>query len=77
MLTTVAVPIVVYGLMPLLHKGRARLITRSAHNEDRVDGVTQARPKQPNQPITRMAGCLRARLSTSHGRAGRCGITSR
>ena len=47
-LTTVAVPIVIYGLMPLLHKGRARLITRSANNEDRVDAATQARPKQPN-----------------------------
>jgi len=29
-LTTVAVPIVIYGLMPQLHKVRARLVTRSA-----------------------------------------------
>ena len=31
-LTTVAVPIVIYGLMPQLHKVRARLVTRSASN---------------------------------------------
>jgi antibiotic biosynthesis monooxygenase (ABM) superfamily enzyme len=31
-LTTVAVPIVIYGLMPQLHKVRARLVTRSANN---------------------------------------------
>jgi antibiotic biosynthesis monooxygenase (ABM) superfamily enzyme len=31
-LTTAAVPIVIYGLMPQLHKARARLITRSANN---------------------------------------------
>ena len=31
-LTTVAVPIVIYGLMPQLHKIRARLVTRSAAN---------------------------------------------
>ena len=31
-LTTVAVPIVIYGLMPQLHKVRARLVTRSAKN---------------------------------------------
>jgi antibiotic biosynthesis monooxygenase (ABM) superfamily enzyme len=30
-LTTVAVPIVIYGLMPQLHKVRARLVTRSAN----------------------------------------------
>jgi antibiotic biosynthesis monooxygenase (ABM) superfamily enzyme len=28
-LATVAVPIVIYGLMPQLHKARARLLTRS------------------------------------------------
>ena len=31
-LTTVAVPIVIYGLMPQLHKIRTRLVTRSAQN---------------------------------------------
>jgi antibiotic biosynthesis monooxygenase (ABM) superfamily enzyme len=31
-LTTVAVPIVSYGLMPQLHKVRARIVTRSANN---------------------------------------------
>ena len=31
-LTTVAVPIVIYGLMPQLHKVRARLVTRSAND---------------------------------------------
>ncbi len=31
-LTTVAVPIVIYGLMPQLHKVRARLVARSANN---------------------------------------------
>ena len=30
-LTTLAVPIVIYGLMPQLHKVRARLVTRSAN----------------------------------------------
>ncbi|MBA2559676.1 MAG: hypothetical protein H0V07_07245 [Propionibacteriales bacterium] len=29
-LTTVAVPIVIYGLMPQLHRLRARLLTRAA-----------------------------------------------
>jgi antibiotic biosynthesis monooxygenase (ABM) superfamily enzyme len=29
-LATVAVPIVIYGLMPRLHKARARLLTRRA-----------------------------------------------
>lgn len=29
-LATVAVPIVIYGLMPRLHRARARLLTRSA-----------------------------------------------
>jgi antibiotic biosynthesis monooxygenase (ABM) superfamily enzyme len=29
-LTTVAVPIVIYGLMPQLHKVRTRLVTRAA-----------------------------------------------
>ena len=29
-LATVAVPIVIYGLMPRLHRVRARLLTRSA-----------------------------------------------
>jgi antibiotic biosynthesis monooxygenase (ABM) superfamily enzyme len=29
-LATVAVPIVIYGLMPQLHKVRARMVTRSA-----------------------------------------------
>jgi antibiotic biosynthesis monooxygenase (ABM) superfamily enzyme len=28
-LATVAVPIVIYGLMPQLHKARARIITRT------------------------------------------------
>ena len=31
-LTTVAVPIVIYGLMPQLHKVRTRLVTRSANS---------------------------------------------
>jgi len=31
-LTTVAVPIVIYGLMPQLHKVRARLVPRSANS---------------------------------------------
>ena len=29
-LATIAVPIVIYGLMPQLHKARARLLTRTA-----------------------------------------------
>lgn len=29
-LATTAVPIVIYGLMPQLHKARVRLLTRSA-----------------------------------------------
>ncbi len=29
-LSTIAVPIVIYGLMPQMHKVRARLVTRSA-----------------------------------------------
>ena len=29
-LATVAVPIVIYGLMPRLHRARARLLTRAA-----------------------------------------------
>jgi antibiotic biosynthesis monooxygenase (ABM) superfamily enzyme len=29
-LATIAVPIVIYGLMPLLHKARVRLLTRTA-----------------------------------------------
>ncbi len=29
-LATLAVPIVIYGLMPQLHKARARLLTRAA-----------------------------------------------
>ena len=31
-LTTVAVPIVIYGIMPRLHRIRARLVTRRAHS---------------------------------------------
>jgi antibiotic biosynthesis monooxygenase (ABM) superfamily enzyme len=31
-LATIAVPIVIYGLMPLLHKLRRRLLTRAASN---------------------------------------------
>lgn len=31
-LTTLAVPIVIYGLMPQLHKVRARLVTRSGND---------------------------------------------
>ena len=31
-LATVAVPVVIYGLMPQLHKVRARLVIRSAEN---------------------------------------------
>jgi antibiotic biosynthesis monooxygenase (ABM) superfamily enzyme len=30
-LATVAVPIVIYGLMPQLHKARLRLLARTAH----------------------------------------------
>ena len=29
-LATIAVPIVIYGLMPQLHRGRARLLTRAS-----------------------------------------------
>ncbi len=32
-LTTIAVPIVIYGLMPQLHKVRARLVAHSAHHD--------------------------------------------
>ncbi len=31
-LATIAVPIVIYGLMPLLHRLRRRLLTRTASN---------------------------------------------
>jgi antibiotic biosynthesis monooxygenase (ABM) superfamily enzyme len=31
-LATIAVPIVIYGLMPQLHKARVRLLTRTAAN---------------------------------------------
>ena len=31
-LATIAVPIVIYGLMPQLHRGRRRLLTRKAIN---------------------------------------------
>jgi antibiotic biosynthesis monooxygenase (ABM) superfamily enzyme len=31
-LATVAVPIVIYGLMPPLHRGRARLLSRRAQS---------------------------------------------
>jgi antibiotic biosynthesis monooxygenase (ABM) superfamily enzyme len=31
-LSTIAVPIVIYGLMPQLHRARRRLVTRNASN---------------------------------------------
>ena len=31
-LATIAVPIVIYGLMPQLHRARRRLVTRNASN---------------------------------------------
>lgn len=37
-LATVAVPVVIYGLMPQLHKVRARLLTQRAAREPREGG---------------------------------------
>lgn len=53
-LVTIAVPIVIYGLMPRLHRARGRLLSRrrsSAGGVVVVDGTSSSPGPQVNHPI--------------------------